>query len=50
MSKFKASIVALILCTPMTNTYADKLLTDNFDTESQSGWAFFSDQVMGGIS
>jgi hypothetical protein len=50
MSKFKASIVALILCTPMTNTYADNLITDNFDTESQSGWAFFSDQVMGGIS
>ena len=50
MNKFKASILSLLLIAPVSTLSADKLMIDNFDAQSRQAWAYFSDQVMGGVS
>jgi hypothetical protein len=50
MTKINATLIALLISAPLSTTSADNLLTYGFDAESRLNWAYFSDQVMGGVS
>jgi hypothetical protein len=50
MIKFKAPLIALLISMPLSAANGDKLLTYGFDADSRLNWAYFSDQVMGGVS
>ncbi|MDG1165713.1 MAG: CIA30 family protein [Porticoccaceae bacterium] len=50
MNKVKGIILTVALSASASTVGAENLLSDTFNAQSQLGWAYFSDQVMGGIS
>jgi len=50
MNKVKGIILTVALSASASTVGSENLLSDTFNAQSQLGWAYFSDQVMGGVS